>query len=481
MLSDYYMSLTRRVAHNTIIQIVGKAVSTLLGLIAIGLLGRYLGVEKFGWYTTAITFLQFAGILVDFGLIPVTARMLSEGIFEKTKLLQNLLAYRFTTAFIFFGITPLLAWLFPYPTEVKWAIALLSISFLAIAMNQIFTGYYQRELAMHVPVIGEIVGRIVLVSGLFFGRIYNVGFLPLMIVVTLSSVTYTLIMWLMAARREQIGLAFDGTIWRAITTTMWPIAISIVFNVIYLKGDTILMSLYRSQIEVGWYGAAYRVVDILTQLAMLMMGVMLPLLTESWTRKNLTEFKERYQHSFDTIMVFAVPVTIGTILLAQPIMRFIFGMEFETSGQMLQWLAVAVFGVYLGAVFGHTAVAIGKQKATMWIYISDAVITFVGYLIAIPRFGWQGAAGFTVFSELYAGLLLAWVIRRHSPVHLSFGRLGKILLATAAMSLVIFLTSQRFPVIAVALLGVVMYGAILYAIGGIKKETVREILIGAKN
>ncbi len=469
------MSLSQKIAQNTIIQIAGKAISTALGLVAIGLLTRYLGVEQFGWYTTAITFLQFAGILIDFGLVPITAQMLGAGKYNPTELFKNLLAYRFVTAAVFFGIAPMVAWFFPYPSEVKWAITLLSISFLGIAMNQVLTGYYQKQLTMQIPVLGEIVGRIILVSGLIIGQWKEVSFITTMGVIAASSLAYTLIMWLMAARKTSAGFAYNRQIWKDITITMWPVAVSVIFNVIYLKGDTILLSLYRSQVEVGFYGAAYRVVDILAQMAMLMMGVMLPLLSSSYAQKKLTDFKQFYQNSFDNLMLLAVPMFMGTWLLADKIMVFVAGPDFATSGTMLRLLSIAIFGVYLGAVFGHTAVAIGQQKATMWIYISDAILTLAGYLYAIPRYGWQGAAGFTIFSELYAGFLLAWVISRKSPVSLSFNRLRKIVLASLIMSSTLIIFSNWSLIYLVIAGGLTYLAAILilriYSWEGIKLIT----------
>lgn len=469
------MSLTKKIAVNSAVQIGGKIVSTLLGLVAIGILTRYLGAEKFGWYTTAITFLQFAGILIDFGLIPVTAQLLASGLYEEKKLLQNLLGFRFVTALIFFGLTPLVAFLFPYPTEIKIAIALLSVSFLAIAMNQIFTGYYQRELAMHIPAAGELVGRVVLVAGLMIGHYYKVNFLWLMMIITISSVAYTATVWLSAIKRTRPSFAFDLAIWKTIARTMWPVAISIVFNVVYLKGDTILLSLVRSQTEVGLYGAAYRVIDILAQMAMLLMGILLPLLAASWAQKNSAQFAERYQNSFDAMMMIAVPITIGTFVLADKIILVIGGAEYAAAGLMLRLLSLAVFGVYLGAVFGHTAVAIGQQKATMWIYISNAIITFGGYLYAIPRYGWLGGATLSIFSEWYAGLLLAWVISEHVKTKLSLARFRKILAAGIIMLAPIFI----FPATNIFILiptAAIIYGAILLATQAVPRAMLAELI-----
>lgn len=469
------MSLTRKIAHNTGIQMVGKIISTVLGLIALAMMTRYMGAEQFGWYVTAISFLQFVGILIDFGLIPVTAQMLGEAKFEENKLIKNLLGFRFVSAVVLLGITPLIALFFPYNTEIKIAIGFTTLSFLAVAMNQVLVGYYQKQLKMHIQAIGEVVGRIALVVGLWLVMNKGLGFLPIMGIVTLGSIAYTLVLWLhLATAEKKAGFGFDMHIWKAIITKSWPIAISIIFNVVYLKGDVVLLSLFSSQTDVGFYGAAYRVIDILAQTAMMLMGVMLPLLAANWA-KNKTEFKLRYQQSFDAMMMLAFPMLVGLIMLAKPIMVLVAGAEFANSAFILQILSVAVFGVYLGAVFGHTAVAINKQKQTMWIYITNAIITLIGYLYFIPSYGMLGAAGMTVFSELYAGILLWIVIRKYTAQSLSLKLFGKVILASLFMGAALY-AFRDLHVIALSLIGATLYGLFLYLYGAISKETIEDIL-----
>src|SRR3989339_1806538 len=126
-------SLARSIAKNTAVQIVGKVISTMLGLVAVGIMTRHLGVEKFGWYVTATGFLQFVGIFSDFGFTITTANMLSEPKFDKEKLLNNLFTLRIATAALFQGIAPLIFLFFPYPIEVKIAVAITSLSFFAIS------------------------------------------------------------------------------------------------------------------------------------------------------------------------------------------------------------------------------------------------------------------------------------------------------------------------------------------------------------
>ncbi len=466
---------TRKIAHNTIVQIIGKVISTALGLLALGMMTRYLGQEKFGWYITAISFLQFAGIIIDFGLIPVTAQMLSEPNTDKTKLIKNLFGFRLLTATVCFVLAPGIALFFPYPPEVKAAIALSAISFIGISLNQILTGFYQTELKMHISALADLVGRVVLVVGMWLLIYKQASFLPIIILIVLSNLAQTAYLWIRAIDLTKIGFQFDWIEWKKIITRMWPIAISIIFNVVYLRGDVILLSIYKSQNEVGLYGSAYRVLDIISQLGMLMMGVMLPLMAAAWSRGLKDEFTKWYQQSFDMLMFFAIPTTVGIILLSEKIMMLVGGAEFSSAGVILQLLSLAVFGVYLGAVFGHTAVALNKQKQTMWIYLSDAVLTLIGYLLFIPRYGATGAAWMSVFSELYAGILLFITISYFSKVKLRLNTFIKIILSSFIMSIVV-LQIKNYPLFIIVPIGMITYAAIIVTTKGISLSTIKEIV-----
>lgn len=469
------MSTTRKIAHNTIAQLIGKIISTLLGLATIGLMTRYLGVEKFGWYITTISFLQFIGIMTDFGTIVVTAQMLSEPFHDKTKLFKNLFAFRFFTALIFFALAPLVAMFFPYPPEVKLAIIIASLSYFTIELNQVFVGLFQTKLKMHIYAISEIIGRIILAGGVWLLVRIDAGFLPIIAAILVASIIQTVIIWYKARQETAIGLAFDAKIWKDIITKMWPIALSIIFNVVYLKGDLILLSIFTSQTNVGLYGAAYRVLDVITQSAMMIMGTLLPLLAFTWSRKLKHEFKKYYQQAFDIMMLFAIPMMLGAITLSKKIMQFIAGAEFTESEKILSILAIAVFGVFLGAVFGHTAVAINRQKETLWIYISDAIITLIGYLIFIPIYGMLGAAWMSVFSELYAGILLFFTINHYSQEKIHFKTTFKIIFASLIMCLVLVLI-KNVHVLTSIMIGIIIYGAVISLTKVISQKTINEIL-----
>ena len=465
------MSLTKSIAKNTAVQIIGKTISTVLGLVAVGIMTRTLGVEKFGWYVTATGFLQFIGIFSDFGFTAITAKMLSEPELDKTKLLNNLFTWRFITALFFQGLAPLVILLFPYPAPIKMAVAIMSLSFFAISVNQIFIGYCQSTLKMALQMTGEILGRVILVVGLLLISAKNYGFLPAMGIITLASVAYTFYLW---AKSPPVKFSIDKAISKIIFQKIWPTAITVIFNAFYLQGDRVILPLYTTQTDVALYGAAYRILDVVTQSAWMIMGIMMPLVTFAWSRNLTDEFKKKYQMSLDLVTLFLVPMVAGIIVLANPIMTLVGGKEFVSSGRILQFLSIAILGIAFGNIFGYMALAIDRQRQAMWIYFSDAVLTTIAYFVLIPKYGMYGAAMAAIFSELYAGLGLMLLANHYAKFVPGFKTLGKIILASIIMGAAIY-KLQPLNIVISIIIGVAVYGLLVILLKIISKQTIAEV------
>jgi O-antigen/teichoic acid export membrane protein len=466
------MQNLRKIALNTGFQISGKILSTLLGIAAVMVMTRYLGVEQFGWYTTAVGFLQFIGLLSDFGFTVTTANMLSEPAFDKGKLFGTLFTWRFLTALLFNGLAPILIIFFPYPTPVKLAVVIAAISFFALALNQAFVGYYQAKIRTNLVAIGEIIGRTVLLVGVVLAFYFNWTFLWIMAIVALGSIINCLYLW---SKSEAIHFSIDKEISKAVYKKIWPNATAVIFNAFYLQGDRVILPLFVSQTLVGLYGAAYRVLDIVIQIATLIMGIMLPLITFSWSRGQTQEFKERYQLAINLSALVLFPLLIGIVIKAEPIMSFVASEKFIGSGDILRYLALSILGICFGVAFGYTALAINRQRQALWIYGSNAILSILGYFIFIPRFGVWGAVGVTIFSEIYSGLLLFALVTWASKTLPKIFTLIKITLASLLMGLILleYPNKSLFPSV---LIGTLSYTLLVLGLRIISWRTIKEIL-----
>ena len=96
------MSLDKQIAKNTVIHLAGKLISLILGLVAIAVMARYLGQGGFGYSITVTEFLQFFGILVDFGLTLTTVQMISKPGVNISRTMNSIISFRVITAFCFY-------------------------------------------------------------------------------------------------------------------------------------------------------------------------------------------------------------------------------------------------------------------------------------------------------------------------------------------------------------------------------------------
>ncbi len=469
------MSLTTKVAYNTFIQFGGKIISTLLGVITIAIMARYLGTIGFGQYSTIMAYLQFFGILVDMGLALTVVRLIADPRNDQQKIINNVFSIRFFSALIFLGLAPLIILVFPYDNLVKLGVAIATLSFFAISLNQILIGLFQKELKMASVTISEIAGRFILFLLVFIFVITNKGLLAIILAVVLSSLTNFLLNYIFAHKFVKIAFAFDWSIWEKIIKTTWPIAISIAFNLVYFKADTIILSLVRSQAEVGIYNAPYRVLEILTNFIYMFMGIIFPILTLTWAEKNFDKFKSIFQKTFDFLVILAVPMIFGTLFLAKNIILLIAGPEFIASALVLKIIIFATAIIFINSLFGYSIVVINKQKQMVWAYVFVAIVALTGYLIFIPRYGYYGAAAFTIVSEALIFLLNFIVTVKTTNFFPSFMIFLKAIAASLVMSVFLYLFPNQNVILSIIIASLI-YAAALYLFRGYSKEMVLEIL-----
>ena len=472
------MSFARAVFWNTIIQTIGRGVSTALGLVFLAVMTRALGPDGFGGFSIVIAFLQFFGIIVDFGLTLTANRMLGEAKEKQDDehLMSNLMTMRFLSALVFLGLAPIItASFFPYSVAIKQGIIIGALSFLAIIMTQTLVPVLQKNLRMGRVVVAELVGRLVLLVGVGLAAWFKLGMLWFVAVVVVGSLVNYFCLKLLARPFVRLGWSFDFNLWRKIIVTSWPIGISIIFNLVYLKADMIILSVLRPAAEIGFYGAAYRVLDILTGLATMFMGLVLPAMTAAWIATDREKFRRLFQGSFDVMTFVALPVILFGVLLGRPLMILVAGSDFAMAGDILAILIIAMGAVFFSTLFGHIVVVLNKQKPMIWGYAITAVLSLAAYAILIPRFGIWGAAWGTVFSEALIVVITSVVVVKTSRMAPSLRNFGKTLLSIFVAGVIVLFSRDASWILA-GIFGIISYITLLCLTQAVTKETVKEIL-----
>ncbi len=474
------MSLAKKVAHNTIIQIAGKAVSTVLGLLALAFITRYLGRSGFGEYTTALTFLTFFAVIADFGLTLVTVQMISLRGADENKILNNIFGLRLVSIIAVLLLSPLAVTFFPYSAAVKTGILIALASFIFPALNQVLIGLFQKRLSMGRDAIAEVLSRVVLIIGIVLSKKLGYGLNGILWATVASAAASFIGHYLLALKFAFIRPEFDRAVWKMIFSKAWPFAITIVLNLIYLRADTLFLSLFRGVDEVGLYGATYKIIDVLTTIPFMFAGLVLPILTAAWLDSSHDYFKRVLQKSFDLMALITIPLIVGAQFLGRPIMTSVAGPEFAASGLILQILIFAVAAIFLGTMFSHAVIALDKQKKMIGYYIFTSVTALIAYLVLIPRYSYFGAAAVTIYSETLIAIFAAICVFKYSRFRPHLGLSLKSLASAAIMGLGLYwlapLSQSGTRGLIISLLAaIIIYFLSLFLMGGIKRADLETI------
>lgn len=470
------MSLTRKVAHNTIIQLVGRGISTILALVVVAMVTRYLSPQGYGQYTTAMVFLQFFGILADMGLYMVLVREIATGDdAHHERVVNNIFTLRLVSAIVFLGIAPAVALLFPYPLVVRIGIAVASISFLCITLNQVLLGLYQKHLRIAWFTIAEVIGRFFLLGATALFMWQGRNLLWIFGAVSLGGAVNFVITFIAAQRFSRIRLSFDMMEWKRLLILTAPLALSVMLNLMYFKADTIVLSWFGSEADVGLYGAPYKILEVIITFPAMFAGLVFPVITAAYAAGDMEKFQRVFQKAFDALLIVALPLIAGAWVVGTPLMRFIAGDAYATSGDILKVLIIATAIIFVGNLFGNTVVSVNKQKAMVWRYGVVAAFALTGYLALIPRYSYWGAAGMTVVAELMITLFAASVVMRASRLRLSFMTAGKIAVASIGMALVLLLLRDVHVVFGM-LVGIFVYTVLLFVLRVLSKDVITEVI-----
>ncbi len=475
------MILVRKIAYNTFISLGGRLIGTALALINIGFITRYLGQEGFGSYALVLAFISIFDILADFGLYSLMTREISRPGADEKKVASNIFTLRIVTLLIFLSLAIGAVWLFPYSTQVKIGVSIGVIASLFLSASQVLMGIFQKYLRTAKAALAEVIGRAVQL-GLVISCIYfNLGFFSILAALTVGAAFIFVINFFFARRYVILGLAFNFAYWKELFKMAFPIAISIVLTLIYFKIDSIFLSLgfiNRSSAspisDVGIYNIAYKVLEGLIFFPAMFVGLIMPLLSK-FALSDKEQFKKIFQKTLDVLIIFIIPLIIGLLMTALPIVNLIGGKEFSASASVLQILSFAIGLIFLGNLFGVSIIALNKQKTGTWIYFSGMVFNVITNLIFIPRYSYIAASVTTVASELLVTVLMLILISKTISWLPSFKIIFKAIFAGLTMAAVIYYF-QHWNLFLIVGLGVFVYFGILYLIKGIRKEEIVSLI-----
>lgn len=468
------MSAANKIFTNTAWQVVIRFFDIVIGVVNIGIIARILGQTQFGIYTTIFVFLQTIMTLADLGLYLTLLNQVSATTDkqEEKKRIDNIFTIRLVSAILVFALAPVLIKFFPYDAAVKTGVLILAGAFfwqsLISTLTAVFAKYFDMARAALVTLVAKLAYLIPLIYIYQNGGTMN----QMLFWNTLASAASFLLLWIFIQRHQNIGLSWDFVYWQKVFRIAWPLSLGVVLNLVYFKADTLILSAYHSAANVGLYGAAYKVLEVLTTFPHMFMGLILPLFVLAWQKKDLQQLQKIQQGTFNFFVIINIWLLLLVWFMSKKIMLLVTGPEFVASGPILNILVLAIVAIFFGTMFTYLVVALDSQKQMLKYYFLAAIFGLAAYFIFIPAYSFWAAAIITVLVEIFIWWAAYSVVRKKAKLSLKKNVLWRAILS-ALICFVLFFPLSYLPVLFLGFLLSATYLSLLFIFKGIKKEDLK--------
>jgi len=442
----------------------GNAVSKIIRAGVVIYSARILEAAGYGVFSYALSFAAFFTVFSDIGLSGLLTRELAKG--EKNKE-----AYLATSFYIklFLVLVSILfaAFIGPFFTRIEEAKRLIPIVAFLMAfdsMRAFFVGmvraYNKMEIESSFTIFTEV--------AIAFFSILVLIFVPSPILLTIAYTFGSLLGLLgIAFYTRKIWIAviknfFRKELIKPILKNAWPFAAMGLLGTFMINIDSVILGIFRSAEELGYYAAAQKPIQILYLLASIISASFFPLLSSMVYKNEKEKIENLVTKLVRGIIVLALPLTFGGIILSKKIILLFFGEEYLPANFTFQLLLLTLYPVFLGLVLGNVIFAYNLQRIFIKTTGIGAILNTILDLLLIPPYGIWGSAIATIISNIASNVYTFLEVNKIIKIDL-LKISSKIFVATILMSAFVFVFNfLGINLILNVFLGVAFYLAFLF-------------------
>jgi O-antigen/teichoic acid export membrane protein len=422
---------------------------------------RYLGVVDYGKLSLAQSLTLFVSPLADVGLSILIIREVARNPNLTNQYLTNAFLLKLPLSIISFGVTFALIHFMGYSADVDMATYLISASVILSSFSQILRSVFRAFEKMEFEGLLNITKSILNTSIGIFVLLSGYGLIPFALVYLIVGVIDVIISTIVTMRKfGKPHLAFDFKFCKQILALSFPFFLTTVIAVLFFRIDVIMLARFKGDDVAGFFNAVINLVVPATFISDALVYAIYPLMSKSFV--SLTSNLQFIVKKASTyLLLIGLPISVGTVFLADRIVIFLYGVDFAPSAVALRILAIYLPLKFVSQVLGWTLSSINHEPLRT-ISAGFAVVLNIGLnLILIPHWGLPGAAISTVCTQLFLFVMYLYFATRHLGFLKPTRVLGKIFLASLIMGLFIYL-AHSLNFIVLIIISITLYLLLLF-------------------
>jgi len=237
---------------------------------------------------------------------------------------------------------------------------------------------------------------------------------------------------------------------------------------------TLIIPLYYPISYAGYFNVSSTIARLPLIISMAVATSVLPATAEAMSLKDHDLMKIYIGQSYRYVSFLVIPLCVGIIVFASPIINLLFGQQFLPGTSALQILAVGMFFFTLYTISSSISQGLGRPRLPMYALVAGTTIDLILSLLLVPSFGINGAAIATTLSALFIMATLMLTTLKLANIQLPIYEYIKILIAALIMGMffIPFPHTTIFLIIGI-IFSPSIYLGVLALIGGLKLEDLK--------
>ena len=403
------MSEHRSVLKNTMVYGISSAVTTfalfLLHLVA----ARYLGVEDFGRFSFAVAFVVLFVPLLDPGLYYLTVRDVARQKSQTQHYLSHVLTWKLLVSpFVLLLIWVIVQFLHDSVITLQ-AVYLMAVSQILHSWKDAFRPILLAHELFDLDAISLAIERLSLLALITASLVNEKGLLWICwVFVIFRFIDLIIISIVIQYKVCDISFGRDLRVVKELVVTAFPIGAFYMTLCVYNYIDTVMLSVLKSDQQVGWYSAAYKIYEGPVLIPAIIGTVFMPRLSRLFV-ENKGEFIALFERGVKYIVLASLVVALNGIIFSSIIIDLSYGQAYGNSVYVLEILLVGLIFIFTINFLQTVMISIDRQKIILYISLLGLGVNVLMNALLIPRYGHVGAAIATVAVEAMVCLVLCGV------------------------------------------------------------------------
>ena len=207
-----------------------------------------------------------------------------------------------------------------------------------------------------------------------------------------------------SAAFQKTSWAFDVRELRFLIKESWPLMMSGIAVVIYIRIDQLMLGQLLDDRAVGIYSAAVRIAEGWYFVPVAIVAATFPTIVAA--RKADQDYVARFQYLSDVLTALAIVSAMTLSLTSGWLVEMLFGPEYSRSAPVLGVLTWTGLFVSLGVASSSILIAEGLQWMSLIRTAVGCSINVALNLLLIPHFFEMGAALATLVAQCFAAVLI---------------------------------------------------------------------------